>query len=520
MTGEYPVARKPEMTDIKRFKAIFEGLDIAYGTYRIEKARGDGKQAGKAVVVRQPPVDELWEKHLEGVEPSLGIIPIRADNSCIWGCIDIDQYPLDHRSVVEKIKALNLPLVVCRSKSGGAHVFAFTKEPIPAADMRQYLTACAALLGESGREIFPKQSEILVDRGDTGNFLNLPYFGGDETLRYGIKSDGTAATLEEFYRLYDDAVQDQLVAPEAPAKPEQPIKDGPPCLQTLCSQGFPEGTRNNGLFNIGIYLKRTGAHNWEDKLAEHNQKYFGPPLGLSELQVIVKQLTKKDYKYKCKDAPINSFCNAGLCRTRKFGVGADGPDAPQMSALSKYNSEPPLWFLDINGRRVELDTESLYNQAAFQKACMDKINLLPPTLRKQDWEQVLNALLREMVELEQIQEASEDTTITGRFTALLEEFTTHIQQAMDRDEILMGRPWVDEEDQKVYFRIKDLEDHLTRNNFKGLSAPKMAQRLRDLGGEPLPVFLKGRTTRVWRIPCFPKQEAPFETPTMKKGSPF
>ena len=148
------------MTDITRFKAIFAGLDIAYGTYRIEKARQDGKQAGKAMVVRQPPVDELWVKHLEGVEPSLGIIPIRADNSCSWGCIDIDQYPLDHRALVEKIAELKLPLLVCRSKSGGAHVFLFTKEPVPAADMRRYLSSAAAMLSESGREIFPKQSFI------------------------------------------------------------------------------------------------------------------------------------------------------------------------------------------------------------------------------------------------------------------------------------------------------------------------------------------------------------------------
>jgi hypothetical protein len=42
------------MTDITRFKAIFSGLDIAYGTYKIEGSRGDGKQAGKAVVVRKP----------------------------------------------------------------------------------------------------------------------------------------------------------------------------------------------------------------------------------------------------------------------------------------------------------------------------------------------------------------------------------------------------------------------------------------------------------------------------------
>ena len=155
------------MTDITRFKAIFQGLDIAYGTYRIERAKDSGKQAGKAMVIRKPPTDELWVKHLEGVEPSLGIIPIRADNSCIWGCVDIDQYPLDLAGLILKVRKLALPLVVCRSKSGGAHVFLFTSEPVPAADMQRYLKAVAALLGESGREIFPKQTEILVDRGDT-----------------------------------------------------------------------------------------------------------------------------------------------------------------------------------------------------------------------------------------------------------------------------------------------------------------------------------------------------------------
>jgi len=510
------------MTDISRFKAIFEGLDIAYGTYRIEKAKDNGKQAGKAVVVRKPPTDDLWQKHLEGIDPSLGIIPIRADNTCIWGCIDIDQYPLDHAGLVKKIANLHLPLVVCRSKSGGAHVFLFTKTPQPAREYQAYLTNAAALLGEAGREIFPKQAEILVDRGDTGNFLNLPYFGGDNGTRYAIKADGTAASLEEFYGLYEANVQEQIgTPPEAPKAAETPIKDGPPCLQTLCAQGIPEGTRNNALFNLGIYLKQVFPAKWEDQLVEYNFKYVGPPLPNNEVQIIVKQLHKKDYKYKCKDAPLNSFCNSGLCRTRKYGIGAHGPDSPQLSSLSKYNSEPPLWFLDINGKRIELDTESLFTQTAFQKACIDRLNVLPPTLRKQDWESVLNALLKEMVESEQITEASEDTSITGRFNDLLEDFCTHVQQAMDRDEILMGRPWTSDEEAKTYFRMKDLEAFLKRNNFSGMTAPKMAQRIRDMGGEPISLFLKNRAARCWRIPRFNSQDAPFDTPEQKKArSPF
>jgi hypothetical protein len=170
---------------------------------------------------------------------------------------------------------------------------------------------------------------------------------------------------------------------------------------------------------------------------------------------------------------------------------------------------------------VELDTDQLFNQPQFQRVCMERLNLLPPTLRRQDWEQMLNQLLREMVEMEQIVDAPDDTSITGRFTDLLEEFTTHLQQALDKEEILLGRPWVNEEEAKVYFRIKDLEAHLKRNGFMGFTAPRMAQRLRDLGGEPTSTSLKGRATRLWRIPIFTRQDSPFETPTRQTmGAPF
>jgi hypothetical protein len=69
--------------------------------------------------------------------------------------------------------------------------------------------------------------------------------------------------------------------------------------------------------------------------------------------------------------------------------------------------------------------------------------------------------------------------------------------------------------------MKDLEAHLTRNNFKGMTLPKMAQRMRDIGGEPISLFLKNRATRCWRIPRFERQDSPFDTPEQKKSrSPF
>jgi len=151
---------------------------------------------------------------------------------------------------------------------------------------------------------------------------------------------------------------------------------------------------------------------------------------------------------------------------------------------------------------------------------MERLNILPPSMKKPDWEALINELLSEMVEMQQITEASEDTTLSGRFNDLVEEFTTHMQKGMDRDEILLGRVWTDEADGYTYFRIKDLEAHLKRNSFVGLSAPKMAQRLRDLGGGPTTISLKGRTTRIWRLPPFEQQDAPFDIHDDNSDIPF
>ena len=159
-----------------KFKNIFSGLTIAYGQYQPGNRGENGKQQGKAFIVRKPVTDDLWENHLTGKGPALGIIPITENNDCRWGCIDIDEYNFDHTSLIKSVRSNKLPLIVCRSKSGGAHVFLFTKENIPASLMQSKLKQMSIILGYEGSEIFPKQTEILVERGDTGNFLNLPYY--------------------------------------------------------------------------------------------------------------------------------------------------------------------------------------------------------------------------------------------------------------------------------------------------------------------------------------------------------
>ena len=168
---------------VQQFSAIFDGLHEAYGTYRIDKRQANGKSTGKAQIVREPRTTKLWKEHLSGKGASMGIIPINSDNKCKWGCVDVDQYPLDHKLLIEKIRRLKLPLVVCRSKSGGAHCFLFCIDWVDAADMQKALQNVSAALGYGGSEIFPKQIKLHLDRGDVGNFLNLPYYDAEDGLR-------------------------------------------------------------------------------------------------------------------------------------------------------------------------------------------------------------------------------------------------------------------------------------------------------------------------------------------------
>ena len=93
---------------IERFKNIFNGLDRAHGVTVVGESNGDGnKVKGKSFVKRETVTDDLWQKHLDGLE-SLGVIPINDDNKCKWGCIDIDSYAeFDHKKLIDKINALS-----------------------------------------------------------------------------------------------------------------------------------------------------------------------------------------------------------------------------------------------------------------------------------------------------------------------------------------------------------------------------------------------------------------------------
>ena len=501
------------MDTAQKLYDIFYGSARAHGSFTVSNNSYGQKTQGTAKTIKTVGATlKHWVDHIGGKE-GLGVVPIDEENHVKWGAIDIDVYSLDLKKLVLKIEEFKLPLVVCRSKSGGAHVYCFLQEKAPAGDMQDKLREISAGLGYGGVEIFPKQREILVDRGDIGSWLNMPYFEGDESLRYGFDPKGNALSLTDFIQHVDkrSISHEKLINLEVPILND--IKDGPPCLQVLLKQGFPQGTRNNGLFNVGVYLKKSNPEKWQTEIEEYNRKYVHPPLPAQEVLTLISTLKKKEYNYKCSDEPIRSYCNVAKCRGCKFGIGGSNT-APTFSSLSKLDTKPPLWFLSINDKRLELTTEQMQNQIKFQRACMEILNIMPPRMKDPAWQTLIQTLMDSGME---IIEVSQDVTIEGQFMELLESFCTDMAQANTRDEILLGKPFT--EDKKTYFRIKDLKDYLAKHRFTDMETNRIASKLRDLKAQPKFWNIKGRGTNVWYINEFEhrSEDITLETQNFSEG---
>ena len=462
---------------LERFKEVFAGLQTAYGQTKItDELSENGKHEAKSFTKKEPVTDLLWQKHLNGDEPALGIVPIREDNRCKWGCIDIDTYPFDHKDFIKKIRDKDIPMILFRSKSGGAHVFLFAKEFVAASLMRERLKKIASTLGYAKAEIFPKQDYIRADRGDTGSFLNVPYHGNNKSVRFAFDDNGEALKIEEFFKLYDtySLTEKELVNLKISEtdNTDDFLKGAPPCLQTILKDGMPEGGRNDMMYNIGVYLKKRFPNEWESKMYVYNEQYMKPPLKHTEMTKSIESLGKKDYLYKCKLEPIVSFCNSKVCSKREFGVGDNVPP-PEITGISKYPSDPPLYFVNIDGLSVEVDDITLHDPEKFSVACMNQISKPMLPLGKIIWRKQLVKLFEKL----QMLDAPDSSKIDVQIKDLLADF---INKAPGKkiDDLKRGLPFT--EDGITYFKFKDFWKYIQRSKSWTIQKQRTTKLLDDL----------------------------------------
>ena len=165
------------------------------------------------------------------------------------------------------------------------------------------------------------------------------------------------------------------------------------------SQGVPQGGRDNTLYQYAVYAKKKWPEEWQDKIDEFNHKYMDPPLRSQQVQKQSDNMNEKIINTNVKTNRCVQYALPLQCRARQYGIGNSFEH--QVSDLTKFESDESTWFLNIDGRRLKLSTEQLYDQHKFRKACMNEINIMPNLMRPNDWDTRLQTLL-EVVEVIQM----------------------------------------------------------------------------------------------------------------------
>lgn len=516
---------KPELA--AEFHQLFFGLERAHGKYVLGTASGaKAKVGGKARTVQEPVTDAVWQAHLEG-RVGLGVVPICDDNTCLWGAIDIDIYDgLHHGDLATRINGMGLPLVVCRTKSGGAHLYLFLSEPVKATLVRSKLLEWTVALGyNKSTEIFPKQDTLKSD-SDTGNWINMPYFDADQTMRYAVVNN-EALEAEEFIEYAKAAKVDAVelagirVTTPSTSQPKPSAGgcdfnygDAPPCLERIISEGCPEGYRNDVLFSLGVYARLKHGDDWEDELDELNHAVMDPPLKSREVLVVAKSLNKKNYFYKCNQPPLHGFCNKELCKTRTFGIDGHGSSPyPIDRPVQKHNTDPPTYSFRIGSTEVRnLPSEVWLCEQKFRVAVYEATNFLAPRMKADSFDAMIRDLSSDM----EIIGAPEDASAPGQLLSLVKHFCTGKALAATKDEILLGRPWINND--RVYFRQQDLANYLKNHGFRALPTTKYFAALKRYGAESTVLSIKSHSTYLWNMPVFHEDDQPLDVPAVPRGA--
>ena len=241
-------------------------------------------------------LDKCIQGHIDGsLNKGVVLPPIRkADNSCIWGAIDVDGEVYNNDQIkiqlLQKVEELKLPLIPCYSKSKGLHFYIFFKEWTAAKTVRDILHTFLYKLGlPENTECFPKQIEL--SENDTGNGIMLPFMkgvGNDFIKSFNEKKIFTGELFEFELATGLNAIAAEDIKIELPNKPEPKIETdfiddpiGPNKWQIL--KGIKDGTIEQHPQMGGKY------HSWIQVIIA---KCVKENLGDNEILKLIKEVHK------------------------------------------------------------------------------------------------------------------------------------------------------------------------------------------------------------------------------------
>jgi hypothetical protein len=509
-----------------RFMRLFKGLDRAYGRYQRDPNTDEPsnpKKGGKGETHRDPITTDHYDRHLEGTE-MLGVIPIQDGNVVEFAAIDIDDYTLNIPELIEKVKDCGLPLVPCRSKSGGLHLYVFNKVPLDAKLVQTKLHEIASNLGYPRAEVFPKQTKLAPD--GVGNWINLPYFDVKDTDRfaYDVESGREIKGFPLFLRYAEGRRVDRGAYRQIRAREVRPeeagaaLADGPPCLQSLLANGIEEGGRNTVLFNLAIYSKAKHKGDGEAvndavlaEMIELQRAHFRVPLDDDEMEGVIRNVlqSRDTLRYQCTQAPLVGLCNRPLCNQRKYGIGLTGTAysygqlwhvVPQLED-GTYIYDDSTYRLQVtlggDDHYLELNSKTLLKHGEVATQALNRGVLLPP-MDNNDWRDIM---ARKMLEVE-LEIVPEEYSSVGVLRRAVIDMFDNFGRASEKRMLRSGQAWYNDKDAEYWVLPELLADTLKEiKTARPMTKNEQAKLLREVfgaertrrrvtkGSEPEPVYI-------------------------------
>jgi hypothetical protein len=289
-----PTPANAEIIDdpmVERFSFLFAGRTDVWGAVH-----------GQAI--KEPVTITHYRNHLAG-ETSLGIYPLTPQGLVRWFAIDIDK--LDPALALRLLAALctlglSQGVYLERSKGKGFHIIILLSDWVSASQVRRIAKTALSQAGlPATTEIFPKQDQLTQDT-PWGNYLNLPYFTGDNPQgRRMVVDPGTLTPvplriwLEEVKPFPIDALPS--VADALPAKPEAAARPGPSKAEILAklSDTQEPGMRRPTLVSLTGYLRCRGV---DEEVAvmlllPWAREHFSSPLSDGEIEKHVRGIYRR-----------------------------------------------------------------------------------------------------------------------------------------------------------------------------------------------------------------------------------
>lgn len=451
------------------------------------------KPSGEAAYFRvgRRPQEEDFQRHLAGgPRDGMTIVPVNREGVCMWGAIDIDakgdEEAINFIKLQERIKLESLPFVICRSKGGkGCHLYVFFKTWTRAEAIRRALKKVARKLDYATAEVFPKQSAI-VDEQDTGSGICIPFWHPNQIM---FTNGKFSADVSHFIT---EAKSRQCLLADLQRIVEGENSEAPPCIIKIMDVAAGNKVqRDTTLFHIGVYLKKKYADDWKIKLHDWNSHHNNPPLEFKVVDGMAKKLARTEYKYRCAEEPMCSYCDAADCKQRKFGISIEEHEEQQMlqmpefSSLNKHEGDVVMWELEIVGTEevLVLTTEQLLNWSAVRSRAMEVLNRMLPRIKAQTWEVKLGKLLGVDGTALKVVVAPEGTKFHDRFLYLVAgRMYRGAKMAAAPEDRVSDRAFIYTENNVSYmaFRGEVCMMMLARNNEK-LERTVMNKTLRAIG---------------------------------------